>query len=72
MVPVQDGETAALEPIHVRGVELRAVLHSLRERCASEVAELRQAYVRSAELAKYNVALRERCQETRERTRRLA
>jgi CRP/FNR family transcriptional regulator, cyclic AMP receptor protein len=72
MVPAPKAEDAELEPVHVRGVELRAVLHSLRERCASQVEELREAYVRSTELAEHSLALRDRCQETRDRTRKTA
>jgi CRP/FNR family cyclic AMP-dependent transcriptional regulator len=70
--PVANGEGVELEPVHVKGVELRAVLHSLRERCASQVEELREAYVRSTQLAEYSEALRDRCQETRERSRKPA
>jgi CRP/FNR family cyclic AMP-dependent transcriptional regulator len=60
----------ALEPVHVRGVELRAVLERLREQAATHVEQIRVAFATSTELAEHANALRERCRETRAIPRR--
>jgi CRP/FNR family cyclic AMP-dependent transcriptional regulator len=60
----------ALEPVHVRGVELRTVLHRLREEATTHVEQIRAAFTTSAELAAHANELRERCRETREMPRR--
>jgi len=54
------------EPVHVTGVEMRAVLQRLRERCDSQARELRTAYEITTELTRRTVELRDRCRETRD------
>jgi CRP/FNR family transcriptional regulator, cyclic AMP receptor protein len=61
---------AALAPVHVRGVELRAVLHRLQEQAATHVEQIRVAFATSAELAEHAGELRKRCRETRAIPRR--
>ena len=61
---------AALEPVHVRGVELRTVLERLRQQAATQVEQIRVAFATSAELAEHASELRERCRATREIPRR--
>jgi CRP/FNR family cyclic AMP-dependent transcriptional regulator len=56
---------AELQPVDVSGVELRAVLEQLRERCETQVAEMREAFERTALLAQHTSELRERCRATR-------
>jgi CRP/FNR family transcriptional regulator, cyclic AMP receptor protein len=54
-----------LEPVHVRGVELRSILKRLREQTASQMAEMREAYALTAQLAEHTIELRDRCNATR-------
>jgi CRP/FNR family transcriptional regulator, cyclic AMP receptor protein len=56
---------SALEPVHVRGVELRAVLHRLRDQATTQVEQIRVAFATSTELAEQASQLRERCRQTR-------
>jgi hypothetical protein len=60
----------ALEPVHVRGVELRAVLGRLREQAVTQVEQVRASFATMNELAQQSTELRERCQETRASHRR--
>jgi CRP/FNR family transcriptional regulator, cyclic AMP receptor protein len=55
----------ALEPVNVRGVELRAVQQRLREQAEQHFELIRAAFATSAELAELSSQLRERCQQTR-------
>jgi hypothetical protein len=60
-------------PVHVRGVELRAVLERLRRECETQVDEMREAARVTARLAQHTSELRDLCRDTREgvRTRRV-
>jgi CRP/FNR family transcriptional regulator, cyclic AMP receptor protein len=58
-----DGPTLA--PVHVRGVEMRAVLERLREQYTARVDEMREVIIETSRLAERGNALRNRCQETR-------
>jgi len=60
----------SLEPVHVRGVELRAVLERLREQALTHVEQIRAAFATSSELAEHASELRERCREARSMPRR--
>jgi CRP/FNR family transcriptional regulator, cyclic AMP receptor protein len=62
---VARADDARPEPVDVRGVELRDVLHRLRAQCAAQVEELQDAFSRSTALAERSVELRERCRESR-------
>jgi CRP-like cAMP-binding protein len=61
---------ADLEPVYVRGVELRAVHQRLREQAATQVAQIQLAFATSTQLAEHASELRERCRETRSIPRR--
>jgi hypothetical protein len=54
-----------LAPVHVRGVELRAVLERMRADSAMRLATMQEALVRTALLAERGAELRNRCRETR-------
>jgi mRNA-degrading endonuclease toxin of MazEF toxin-antitoxin module len=62
VAPIQEGPPA---PVHVRGVELRAVLNRLREQCELQVEEMRDAFTRTTRLAEQGSELRDRCRQTR-------
>jgi CRP/FNR family cyclic AMP-dependent transcriptional regulator len=64
-VAVPDGAPVELQPVYVRGVELRTVLHSLRERCETQLREMHRAYEQTTRLAEQSVALRTQLEETR-------
>jgi CRP/FNR family transcriptional regulator, cyclic AMP receptor protein len=64
LAPETNGE---LVPVHVAGVDMRAVLARLREQYHLQVEEMRDAIVRTTELAERGTELRERCRETRDR-----
>jgi len=56
-----------LEPVHVSGVELRAVLQRLREQAQTQVDQISVSFERASELAERATALRERSRAARER-----
>jgi CRP-like cAMP-binding protein len=58
---------APLEPVHVSGVELRAVLERLRAQARTQVEQINISFERATELAERALALRERSRATRER-----
>jgi CRP/FNR family cyclic AMP-dependent transcriptional regulator len=62
----------ALEPVHVGGVELRAVLERLREECETQAEGMRAAFERASLLAQHTAELRDRCRETRSGLRSIA
>jgi CRP/FNR family transcriptional regulator, cyclic AMP receptor protein len=66
----QTARETALEPVNVRGVELRAVHQRLREQTVMRAEEIRAAFAASAELAEHSSLLRERCRATRATPRR--
>jgi CRP-like cAMP-binding protein len=51
--------------VHVRGVELRAVLQGVQAQTRSRLAEMREAYELTTRLAEHTAELRTRCNETR-------
>lgn len=68
-LPAPGAAERAPEPVHVAGVELRAVLGRLREQTASQVQEMQDAYARATALAAHTSELRDRCRVTREGVR---
>ena len=62
VAPVEESPPA---PVHVRGVELRAVLNRLREQCELQVEEMRDAFTKTTRLAEQGSELRDRCRQTR-------
>jgi CRP/FNR family cyclic AMP-dependent transcriptional regulator len=69
VVHITKPDGPVLEPVHVRGVELRTVLDRLREQYLVRVEEMREAIIQTSRLAERGNALRDRCQETRSGTR---
>jgi CRP/FNR family transcriptional regulator, cyclic AMP receptor protein len=65
VVQMPEQRDTELQPVHVSGVELRAVLERLRERCETQVAEMREAVENTALLAQHTSELRDRCRATR-------
>jgi CRP/FNR family transcriptional regulator, cyclic AMP receptor protein len=69
VVPVPDAPPRELEPVHVQGVELRAVLARLRRECQTQAEEMRTAYNTTTELTRQALELRDRCRHTRDVSR---
>jgi CRP/FNR family cyclic AMP-dependent transcriptional regulator len=67
VVPIARPVDGELEPVHVSGVEMRAVLERLRRDYELRVEAMREAIVRTAQLAERGSELRELCRETRAR-----
>jgi CRP/FNR family cyclic AMP-dependent transcriptional regulator len=65
VVPIARPVDDELTPVHVRGVELRAVLDRLRADSALRLETMREAINQTSLLAERGVALRDRCLETR-------
>ncbi len=65
VVSVSAAPRPELEPVDVSGVELRAVLHGLREQCETQVEQIRETYDAAARLAAHTVQVRDRSQATR-------
>jgi hypothetical protein len=63
---------APIEPVHVAGVELRAVLDRVRGEALTQVEQMRAALIATSELAQHAYELRERCRETRRSYQRQA
>jgi CRP/FNR family cyclic AMP-dependent transcriptional regulator len=57
---------ARLTPVHVRGVELRAVLERVRAQTHSQLEDMRSSYSVMTQAAEHTASLRERCRATRE------
>jgi len=70
VVPIAPEPAAPLEPVHVSGVELRAVLDRLRDQARTQVEQIRTSFAETSRLAEASSELRARCQETRQGTRR--
>jgi CRP/FNR family cyclic AMP-dependent transcriptional regulator len=69
---VMQPDAESVEPVRVRGVELRSVLAGLRERCEAQIEEMHEAYIKSTQLAAHSLELRDRSQEIRDGMRRPA
>jgi CRP/FNR family transcriptional regulator, cyclic AMP receptor protein len=65
VVAVADAPHAELEPVHVRGVELRSVLERLRAESRAHVEEMRETYVMVTRLSQRAGELRDECRRTR-------
>ncbi|HET8755819.1 MAG TPA: hypothetical protein VFM58_07410, partial [Solirubrobacteraceae bacterium] len=63
--------TLPSEPVHVGGVELRAVLDRLRQQALTHVEQINTSFAATSALARRSAELRERCVETRARQRRV-
>jgi CRP/FNR family cyclic AMP-dependent transcriptional regulator len=62
----QGTEDPELRPVHVSGVELRAVLGRLRQQYELQLEEMREAIGKTSALTEQGLRLRERCRETRD------
>jgi hypothetical protein len=65
VVSLPPAPAPVLEPVHVTGVELRAVLDRLRQQALSHVEQIHASFATSNALAARSSELRERCRETR-------
>jgi hypothetical protein len=65
VVGLPHAPAVASEPVHVSGVELRAVLDRLREQALSHVEQINASFAATSELAARSHELRARCQQTR-------
>jgi CRP/FNR family cyclic AMP-dependent transcriptional regulator len=63
--------TIPSEPVHVGGVELRAVLDRLRRQALTHVEQINASFATTSALARRSAELRERCVETRAHQRRV-
>jgi CRP/FNR family cyclic AMP-dependent transcriptional regulator len=72
VVTMRTASPAGLEPVHVGGVELRAVLDRLRGDALTQVGHIRASLEATTVLAQRSFELRERCRETRLAARRRA
>ena len=64
VVSIAPAVSAGLEPVHVQGVELHAVLERLRAQAETHVEQIRVSFAQSNELAQYSTELRARCRQT--------
>jgi len=69
VVPIARPTTDELAPVHVSGVELRAVLARLRRQYRVQVEEMREVIDRTTRLTARGNELRDRCRETLTGTR---
>ena len=67
VVPIARTADSPPAPVHVRGVELRAVLERMRNQYQRQVEEMHVALTRTARLSERGSELRARCQQTRTR-----
>jgi CRP/FNR family cyclic AMP-dependent transcriptional regulator len=65
IVPIARPANGDLEPVHVAGVEMRAVLARLRQDYELRLETMREVLDRTSQLAAQGTALRERCTATR-------
>jgi CRP/FNR family transcriptional regulator, cyclic AMP receptor protein len=65
VVSIAPGVHHDLEPVHVRGVELKSVLDRLREQAQAQVEAMRLSFAATTELARHSNELRDRCRDTR-------
>ena len=68
VVPIAREPVVDQGPVHVRGVELRAVLDRLRTQYELQVDEMREALAKTTALTERGLELREACLATRRRT----
>ena len=66
VLSVREEPEKPLRPVHVSGVDLRAVLAQLREQCEAQVEDMRRSAATSAVLARQTAELRARCRATRD------
>jgi CRP/FNR family transcriptional regulator, cyclic AMP receptor protein len=69
VVPIARAANGELAPVHVSGVELRAVLERLRSDYALRVEAMREVLDQTTRLTAEGFAIRDRCRETRTGTR---
>jgi len=67
VVPIARPADGELAPVHVTGVELRAVLERLREDHEARIETMREVIDRTAQLVEQGTALRDRYRDTRPR-----
>jgi CRP/FNR family cyclic AMP-dependent transcriptional regulator len=72
VIPIAKVEEPKIEPVHIGGVEMRAVLERLRTECQTQLEEMQAAYATARQLALRTSDLREQCRATRERRRTAA
>lgn len=65
VVGIPPAPAAPLEPVHVTGVELRAVLDRLREQAMAQVETMNASFATANALARRSSELRASCRETR-------
>jgi CRP/FNR family cyclic AMP-dependent transcriptional regulator len=65
VVPLPVPQPPDVEPVHVRGVELQAVLQRHREQWDSQLGRMRELYEATFPLVQRSTELRELCRETR-------
>jgi CRP-like cAMP-binding protein len=65
VVSLAAAREVAPEPVHVRGVELKAVLERLRAQAHAHVEEIHASFAATLELAQHSHELRARCEEMR-------
>jgi CRP/FNR family cyclic AMP-dependent transcriptional regulator len=69
VVPIARPVAPVLEPVNVRGVEMREVLHRLRAQYQTRAETMREVIDATSRLAEQGTILRARCEETRTSTR---
>ncbi len=69
VVPIPRAANGDLAPVHVSGVEVRAVLERLRADYELRLESMREVLDRTTQLTAEGFALRDRCRETRSGTR---
>ena len=69
VVPIPQATNGELAPVHVSGVELRAVLQRLRTDYELRLEAMREVLDKTTRLTAEGFAIRERCRETRTGTR---
>jgi hypothetical protein len=65
IVSITRAPTTTLEPVDVRGVDVRAVLERLREQAMTQMEQIHASLARTVQLSEYSNELRERCRQTR-------